>query len=423
MSKQHNTTIFIGIAVCGALLLGALFMILRAQGQGSQAQKIIEVQIVPSLQTEGVNVRYVFGQSVKQVMLPLPPDLASSITIAKGGPKAKISAEGDQLQLTAARGFTELTLVLDPDLPVPEKDTPVVQLGDKAAVLDFARFVPVAVDGAAPKISDGKRFRWLGRRGREQAASIRLYLEASLPLWIRFDLPFQLDQLMEEYGRSLGPGPQDAPDLMMLYADGPEGVYRIEGDTVPGQIMLRLAGGGFRAENDQSTNLVLRIVAHELAHIWQLQNVGTSASPDWLHEGMASALGDEALYLAHLWTEDRYRSALNKVTGDCADAMRRGPIAEAPVTGHHQASYACGQLLVLVSAKQVDGATISQLWLAFTAWATDHQTGLSEDAFISFMAEWTDNAEFALSIKRFVTTDYTQAKPANIIAKLLAGEL
>ena len=423
MSKQHNTTIFIGIAVCGALLLGALFMILRAQGQGSQAQKIIEVQIVPSLQTEGVNVRYVFGQSVKQVMLPLPPDLASSITIAKGGPKAKISAEGDQLQLTAARGFTELTLVLDPDLPVPEKDTPVVQLGDNAAVLDFVRFVPVAVDGAALKISDGKRFRWLGRRGREQAASIRLYLEASLPLWIRFDLPYQLDQLMDQYGSSLGPGPQEAPDLMMLYADGPDGIYRIEGDTVPGQIMLRLAGGGFRAENDQSTNLVLRIVAHELAHIWQLQNVGTSASPDWLHEGMASALGDEALYLAHLWTEDRYRSALNKVTGDCADAMRRGPIAEAPVTGHHQASYACGQLLVLVSAKQVDGATISQLWLAFTAWATDHQTGLSEDAFISFMAEWTDNAEFAVSIKRFVTTDYTQAKPANIIAKLLAGEL
>ena len=423
MSKQNNTLIFVSIAVCGALMLGALLMILRGQNQGSPAQQIIEVQIVPSLQSEGVNVRYVFGQSVTGLELPLPPDLASSITITKGGPKAQIVAEGDQLQLTAARGFTEITLVLDPNLPVPDKETPVVQLGDTAAVLDFARFVPVAVDGAAVKIPDGKRLRWLGRRGREQAASIRLYLEASLPLWIRFDLPYRLDQLMEEYSRSLGPGPQEAPDLMMLFADGPDGIYRIEGDTVPGQIVLRLAGGGFRAENDQSNNLVLRIVAHELAHLWQLENQGSAASPDWLHEGMASALGDEALYLAHLWTEDRYRSALNKVTGDCADAMRRGPIAEAPVTGHHQASYACGQLLVLVSAKQVNGATIGQLWLAFTAWATDHQTGLSEDAFISFIAEWTDNAEFAVSIKRFVTTDYTQAKPSNIIAKLLAGEL
>ena len=424
--KTLSPALWAAIAAALLCLVIAAYFMLRSveqdQTSSEAPEQTLDVEIIPSLQAEGVTIRYAFAAPKTSMVLPLEFAHAGRLSVREGDPETGFSAQNNLTRVTTKTPFTDLHLILSPISETPEKDTPLLQMGTVSAVLNFAKFIPVEVDGTKLDIPEQKVFHWLGRIAPERASMARAWLEPSLPLWIRFDLASQLDALVTIMNDRLGPGLQQPPDLMMLYQNQPEGMLRIEGDTVPGQAKMRLLGGGFDTETEQGADLILRTLSHELVHLWQLNNPASAASPDWLHEGFASALGDEMLFMADFWDEARYGAALNNVPSACAKGLKQGQISAGPAEGRHKISYDCGHFILLATSRQISGSTISDLWQAFTAWS-ENGADWSEDSFLTFVAQWSNDQAFADSLQRFIQGDFRQASSSEILSKVMAGTL
>ena len=98
---------------------------------------------------------------------------------------------------------------------------------------------------------------------------------------------------------------------------------------VGGGLAYRAEGAGLLEDHPLKRALVARLVAHEMAHLWQvnLARGGIGGEEAWVHEGGAEAIMLEALRATGIYSEeagDRYAQALLEECARLQDDVTAG---------------------------------------------------------------------------------------------------
>lgn len=104
--------------------------------------------------------------------------------------------------------------------------------------------------------------------------------------------------------------------LIMLSIAGVEAPgLSMKGGAVMGQLSYRFEGKALLTDHPKKRDYVARLVAHEMAHVWQLNITrgGIGDDEPWVHEGGAEAMALDSLLQTGLLTEEKSRlTALSK---------------------------------------------------------------------------------------------------------------
>lgn len=254
---------------------------------------------------------------------------------------------------------------------------------------------------------------------RQGAAAI--YADPSAPGWIRDELETLLPSLFDWYAKALG-APLDAPPDMFLAMGGAAeaGRLRYHGDALPGQFMIALSGGGWETPDNGARALLRRATAHEAAHLWQSRARPAGADvPDWIHEGGADALANEALNGIGLITPAEAEAARIGARYECERELAGLSLDQAEAAGRWRAVYACGDALAVAAARAENPqGSVAALWRDFVAASADNR-GYDLPLFLSLI-EAKGGRDVAEGIRRFAFSRYAQ--PARELAALAREE-
>ncbi|GGD05198.1 hypothetical protein [Aquisalinus flavus] len=404
-----------------ALFVLALVLILRPAPQGSQSY---QVQLYPFLTEAGVEIGYRPVEPVESLTIGLSPDYLAALSVTMNGEIVRMAGEGDGIGFDGSEPFDLVSIVIDRSLETPAKAYPLVQYGTGAAVIDITPFQPVAVNGQRVSgQSPGPRFQWVGQPLLWEGENIVMLYEEAMPQAVQGMIGNSIAVLNDYYKGVLGGDLPARPELYMLYAAGQPGQIAIEGDSVRGQVLIRFIGGGLNEVGQEARRRVLENIAHEMAHLWQLERDGVGAAPDWLHEGGAQAIGLESLFITEQYADADYAAMLGRTQRTCANALAGGPLDRAAARGEHEASYACGVMAWTALSAQREGATVVATWKAFADFAAGRRDGQSAEAFYDFAAEWSGSEPFTRSLRQFVRADWSGANGRMIVDGLFEGSL
>lgn len=303
-----------------------------------------------------------------------------------------VAEDGDEALRVQGEPLTELALEV---VTVTERPAgnymPMARFSDggRAVMLDF--FTGRAVVDGAPE-SIAWRFALAGREGErtllpdgleaepstfpyayfgpgepQPAGEARLLLDPGTPLWLEAVLRRVVAAVSGLYAERLGG--EVAPPLVWVAAGELDAVedYSIKGGALGGQIYLDLRGRGLLTESSERRRMFEKLVAHELAHLWQDAGLpsGFNMEEPWIHEGGADALAVAALVAAGSWSEEDAARFTTDASDRCRAALGAhagGTLPEALARGDWGAVYACGYGMFTASDRDPFTA-----WSAFAA--------------------------------------------------------
>lgn len=424
---KGNNSVRLALALTLVLIcLAGLYWSLTRSGPADETASAASAQakIVPLFDGDALEVLYQVTPAPTRLSLNLPEAFLDSIEVVEDADHVRAVVENGTITLVGERPILLTSLRLRADMATPEKAYPLVQYGTGAAAYDASRFAITAIDGWTVREQiPGTRFEWVPAN--EVTRTDRRRLSGGHMIVLDDGLGPDKDWIagsaatfFDRFGSVLPDFPQS--ELMVLITDGPDGTIRVEGDTVPGQVLIKIGlPSGTRFEDPAFRESYLRLLAHELVHLWQLSRPGVSSSPDWLHEGGAEAFAVENMFFSGLSTEIDYITALKAQERQCAAQITGGRLVSAPSRGHHRASYACGALIWAALSAQRADATVSDAWLAFH----DAEPVPDEAAFLRFAEDWTGDPDFARSVRKFLNADWSGADGGQVIEGLYNGTL
>ncbi|MGE0409714.1 MAG: hypothetical protein AB7P23_10715 [Amphiplicatus sp.] len=250
------------------------------------------------------------------------------------------------------------------------------------------------------------------------AGGANVLIDPATPPWIRDEALALLPRLSDYYERALRRPLERIPDMFLMI--GPEaepGRLRYVGDALPGQFQIVLSGGGWRENSAAARALLKSATAHEAAHLWlSAARPAAAGAPDWIHEGAADALADEALVALGEMPADAFARRFDEARGDCARRLDRRSLAGAEKAGAWPASYACGRALAIIAARAVSSGSVADFWASFIARA--EAAGGYDEALFFAMIEERAGPDIARAVRRFPHTTY--AAPDKELLHLLS---
>jgi hypothetical protein len=122
---------------------------------------------------------------------------------------------------------------------------------------------------------------------------------------------------------------------------------------VLGQLSYRLEGQQMLGDHPKKRDMLGKIVAHEMAHLWQMsgERGGIGESDPWIHEGGAEAMALDGLLQTGLWDAQKVSAYRAAQTAKCQELDNS--------VASYDGIYACG----LVRFDKLDVA-IAPLWRA-----------------------------------------------------------
>ncbi|MGW8390010.1 hypothetical protein [Pseudoduganella sp. HUAS MS19] len=171
---------------------------------------------------------------------------------------------------------------------------------------------------APPKnrmIAGGPRgYAYFGPAHAAQAGAAHILLDPKTPDWLRdtvLDAGAKLSGYYEKaYQRPL----RDELFIMLSVAGFEAPGLSIKGGAVMGQLSYRVEGAQLAGDHPKKRDYVARLVAHEMAHLWQLNIArgGIGEDEPWIHEGGAEAMALDGLLQTGISSADSvkaYRAA------------------------------------------------------------------------------------------------------------------
>jgi hypothetical protein len=424
--KSPQTARWLLAIVVTLVILGAAFYALQSYGGGAlqKAQQSYDVRIVPLRTDKGVEILYRAMTPVQEISIPFPEEMIDYLTVTESSDIVSVVPVDGGVKLQGTADIALTGILVSPEIPTPVSNYPAVQFGTEALVLNMPLFTPFEINGTAvdPAVADTSQFFWLAGGGVNNADN-SILMDTALPPNLGYLLLTALPDILTYYETAFEQPLSQAPQLMLLYEEGREGQLTIEADAVPGQLLIKFTGQSFGKDLPEARRMVLLNLAHEIVHLWQLEQPGVGASPDWLHEGAANALSAEALFVSGQWSDVDYGEALEAAKDACAETLRNGTIVNAGTNGHHQTSYACGHMILAATAGQRQGATIAQLWKAYTADISARGADMTADSFYRFASGWAENDKYGLVVQKFVTMNFAYGDRDGVIDQLFAGTL
>lgn len=183
------------------------------------------------------------------------------------------------------------------------------------------------------------------------AGGTKILMDPETPPWARetvLDAGAKLSQYYETaYQRAL----RDELLIMVAISGFDAPGLSMKGGAVMGQLSYRFEGKALVGDHPKKRDYLARLVAHEMAHVWQMSIARGGVGPDepWVHEGGAEAMALDGLQQTGLFSEDKVQAYRAEKTATCEKL------------GHSVASYdgiyACG----LMRFDQL-GVAIVPLW-------------------------------------------------------------
>ncbi len=147
-----------------------------------------------------------------------------------------------------------------------------------------------------------------------QAGAVKVLVDPKTPEWARetvLDTGTKVAQyyekayqrpLREELFITVSIGSDEKPGLSM------------NGGAVLGQLAYHFSGSQLAGDHPKKREMLVRLVAHEMAHIWQLNTArgGVGGKDQWIHEGGAEAMALDAIQqsgVASAESVNAYRAA------------------------------------------------------------------------------------------------------------------
>lgn len=246
------------------------------------------------------------------------------------------------------------------------------------------------------------------------------FIDPSVNGWVKEETETLLPALFAWYAQAFAAPLERAPDMFLAMGDASEaGRLRYHGDALPGQFMITLSGGGWESPANGARELLRRGIAHEAAHLFQARARPSGGdAPDWIHEGAADALANEALEGIGLISRAEADAARTAARYECETELAGGSLNAAAAAGRWRAVYACGHALAVAAARAHNKeGSVALFWRDFLA-ASAANDGYDLSVFLSVI-EAQDGDRVADGIRRFAYSRYAQ--PARELAKL-AGE-
>ena len=246
-----------------------------------------------------------------------------------------------------------------------DRYAPLIPFSDGGAALYLGYFtgVPTVPEG---QMGADYRFRFAGLPGehvlppagdrsdayvhfgpQEPVASehARLVVDPGAPAWLGETLLGVTAAVAGVFDEGLGGG-LTVPPLVLVGAgelDAAEGMS-VKGGAVGGQFVMLLRGRGLREETAGKRAAFERLVAHELAHLWQVETYRDAYHPaePWLHEGAAEAMAVHALVASGVWTAGGGAAFAERAAAQCLTVLEGATLADAVRQGRGAAVYPCG---------------------------------------------------------------------------------
>ncbi len=200
---------------------------------------------------------------------------------------------------------------------------------------------------ALPAFGD-PAYAFFGPQEPREHNGLRLLIDPALPAWILDTVEQVAPAASAVYRNELQLELTDRP--LALFAAGmlhaAEG-YSIKGGALAGQFMMHFQGRDLLEEQPSLKQGLQKLIAHELAHLWQEQSLDTpfASHLPWIHEGGAEAKAVSALTRAGIWSEADSAAFSVSMASACERALEGRSLKAAVGEGDFAAVYPCGYLL------------------------------------------------------------------------------
>jgi hypothetical protein len=186
-----------------------------------------------------------------------------------------------------------------------------------------------------------------------RSGSTQFLIDPAAPAWMRETLLDTGAKVSAYYEKAYARPLKDELLIMLSVSGFDAPGLSTKGGAVMGQISYRFDGKATIIDHPKYREVLKRLVAHELAHIWQmnLARGGWGTDDPWIHEGGAEAMALDGVLQTGLWNEDTV-AAYNKQQAAVCDKL--GNSVET-----YDGIYACG----LVRFNNA-GLAIVPLWRA-----------------------------------------------------------
>lgn len=193
---------------------------------------------------------------------------------------------------------------------------------------------------------------------------VNVIIDPQAPPWLREVIQETTAKVSTFYEQAFQRKLLDRPlvSIAVTGFDGAPGSISIKGGVAGGGLAYRLQGRGLIDDHPKKRQYVARLVAHEMAHLWQvsLKRGGVGENAPWIHEGGAEALMLVALRATGVLTEEERDQYARKLLQEC-DQLKDDVTV-------YRGLYACG-------FKRFEGYPMAPVPLWRALMARSEQTG------------------------------------------------
>ncbi|RNF83207.1 hypothetical protein [Montanilutibacter psychrotolerans] len=162
-------------------------------------------------------------------------------------------------------------------------------------------------------------YAYFGPQKPVRMGNVNVIIDPKAPAWLREVIDDTTTKVSQYYEQAFQRDLIDTPliSVAVVGFDGAPGTFNVKGGVAGGGITYRLQGAGLVDDHPKKRAYMARLVAHEMAHLWQvnLMRGGIGGDDAWVHEGGAEAIMLEAMRATGIFTaeaSDQYAQELLK---------------------------------------------------------------------------------------------------------------
>jgi hypothetical protein len=184
--------------------------------------------------------------------------------------------------------------------------------------------------------SDQLSYAYFGPASPVPAGVAKLIIDPKTPDWVAQLLRETTTKITEFYDHAFQRTLPYQPLMMVSISDFETPGLSTKGGAIDKQVVYRLGGKALLRGSPQAKKIVMELIAHELAHVWQ-NNVargGIGGGEAWVHEGGAEAIALAGLRGSGLFNDVDADAYATKLIQECA--ALNGSV------DNYRGFYACG---------------------------------------------------------------------------------
>ncbi len=139
------------------------------------------------------------------------------------------------------------------------------------------------------------------------SGTTRFLIDPQTPAWARETMLDAGEKAARYYEQAYLGALKDPLFIMVSVAGFEAPGFSLKGGAVLGQLSYRFEGQQVIGDHPKKRDLVAKIVAHEMAHLWQMnvERGGVGDKDPWIHEGGAEAMALDGLLQTGLWDQEK----------------------------------------------------------------------------------------------------------------------